>query len=392
MKKLILAIFTAGIAVSCTTVKNTTAKVERGNYDDAIEVTLSKLRKNPEKKRKQEYVLLLEEAYNKAVQRDTDRIQTLTSNGNKVHLQEIYDLYLGLRKRQEHIQVVAPLRVIQENRFAHLPMTDYSLAINTTRDALADHLYASAQNFINSAQSKEDYREVYYDLAHLDGIKKNFKNVRSMMQTAHDNGTAYIQVSLYNDSQIALPRMLERDLLDFSSYGLDDFWTVYHSNIETDVAYDFTIEVAFTEINITPEFVKERTFRTEKVIADGVSYLKDDDGNFILDEDGNKIEIENLVTVRARYFEYSQNKAVNVVGRVRYSDATTGQVLDSFPLSSEFIFDNVYARYRGDARALNPDLLVLTTNRHLPFPTNEQMIYDAGRDLKDRLKSIISKA
>ena len=29
--------------------------------------------------------------------------------------------------------------------------------------------------------------------------------------------------------------------------------------------------------------------------------------------------------------------------------------------------------------------------REVPFPSNEQMVYDAGEDLKERLKSIVSQ-
>lgn len=390
MKKLILAIFTAGIAVSCATVRNTTAKVEKGNYDDAIEVAVHKLRKNPEKKRKQEYVLLLETSYQKAVQRDIARIEGLASSGSSAHLQELYDLYLGLEARQVLVGSVAPLNVLQENRRTNLPMTDYSVAITSTRDTLVNHLYTQAQNALNNAYSKEDYRQIYDDLAYIQEIKRDFKNVKALMQMAYTKGIDYIHVSLYNDSQIALPIVLERELLDFSSYGLDNFWTVYHSTIKNDIDYDYTIDVAFTEINITPEFVDRNTYKSEKVIVDGIHLLEDEDGNLVLDEEGHTIEIENVITVRARYSEFAQNKAVSLVGEVQYTDARTGHVLNAFPLSSEFIFGHQYARYRGDVRALNPEMVVLTNTDPLPFPTNEQMIYDAGRDLKNRLKSIIA--
>ena len=51
----------------------------------------------------------------------------------------------------------------------------------------------------------------------------------------------------------------------------------------------------------------------------------------------------------------------------------------------------MYANHRGDKRALESSYLDLLRLRVVSFPTNEQMIYDAGQDLKERLKSIITQ-
>jgi hypothetical protein len=51
----------------------------------------------------------------------------------------------------------------------------------------------------------------------------------------------------------------------------------------------------------------------------------------------------------------------------------------------------MYANYRGDKRALESSFLDLIALRVVPFPTNEQMIYDSGQDLKLRLKNIITR-
>ena len=62
-----------------------------------------------------------------------------------------------------------------------------------------------------------------------------------------------------------------------------------------------------------------------------------------------------------------------------------------FPIDSGFVFDNLYATYRGDKRALSKEDWDLIGNRQIPFPTNEQMVYDTGEDLKAKLKDIISR-
>ena len=209
------------------------------------------------------------------------------------------------------------------------------------------------------------------------------------MEEAHYKGTDFIEVVLYNDSNIALPRPLENDLLDFTTYDLNNFWQVYHSTKQKDVTYDYVMDVSFQEINISPERVQEKQLVKQRNIKDGTEFLRDDNtGAYALDEDGKRIVIDRFIDVTCNYYEIYQSKAVNIVGKVRYNNKA-GQLVKSFPLASEFIFEHYYATYEGDKRALDDISLGYTRNKEIPFPTNEQMVYDVGEDLKLRLKNII---
>lgn len=145
------------------------------------------------------------------------------------------------------------------------------------------------------------------------------------------------------------------------------------------------------EINVSPEHIFESLTEAKKVIKDGTEFQKDEDGNYVLDKNGDRIVIDKLVTVTADYYEYRQSKAVQVQGRARFINARTNRVIDSFPLASEFIFTHHYADYDGDKRALTRDQYSLTRNRPLRFPTDEQMVFDAGEDLKENLKQIVRR-
>jgi hypothetical protein len=54
------------------------------------------------------------------------------------------------------------------------------------------------------------------------------------------------------------------------------------------------------------------------------------------------------------------------------------------------VFQNQYATIRGDQRALDKNELLLLNNRHVFFPSDSQMVYDTGEDLKHKLKNIIT--
>ena len=71
-----LALLTFVILTSCG-VKQTQNLLSSGNYDEAINNSISNLRTNKDKKGNQDYVYLLEEAFAKAKERDLNSINLL---------------------------------------------------------------------------------------------------------------------------------------------------------------------------------------------------------------------------------------------------------------------------------------------------------------------------
>ena len=58
-------------------------------------------------------------------------------------------------------------------------------------------------------------------------------------------------------------------------------------------------------------------------------------------------------------------------------------------MGTEFIFENIFARFRGDERALTEEDLQFIKYDFFPFPSNQQMVLDAGQEIKERLKEIL---
>ncbi len=390
MKKLLLLCIALAIFSSCSSVKKTEKALNTGNYDQAINIALNKLRTNKDKKGKQPYILMLEEAYAKVVNRDIEAVNYLERDGNPANLERIYKTYVSMKNRQERIKPLLPLYLVEQGRNANFLLDNYDQRILTTKDKLSKYLYDSAKSLMSSAQRKTDYREVYDNLVYLDKITPNYKNTRALIEEAHLKGTDFVRVTMKNKTNVVIPKRLEADLLNFGTYGLDDLWTVYHSKPQKTTKYDYAMEVTLREINISPEKVRERQLEREKLVKDGWEYLLDDDGNVVKDEEGNKIKVDKTVKVRCEYYEFTQFKATNVVGNVQYKNLRTKQLLEAFPIASEYVFEHVYANYNGDKRALEDDLVRYLGLQAVPFPTNEQMVYDSGEDLKNKIKGIIA--
>ena len=237
MKQVFTILLVLLAVVSCNSVKKTTTAVHSGDYDQAITIALDKLRKNPEKKKKQPYVLLLEEAFVKATDRDIARIAFLQKEGNNAKLEEVYETFETLKRRQERIKPLLPLRILKENRNAQFSFTNYDNDILSAKVALTDYLYTAAKGTLASAKAKTDFRKAHADLEYLHSITPGHKDVLQLMEEAHFKGTDFVSVEMYNDTGVIIPQDLETDLLDFSTYDLDNFWTAYHSNKQQGITY-----------------------------------------------------------------------------------------------------------------------------------------------------------
>ena len=283
-----------------------------------------------------------------------------------------------------------PLKLLKEGRDAIFPMDNYSTEIIDSKNALSNYLYTNSKNLLQTA-NKIEARKVFDDLNYLNSINPGFKDVNKLIEEAQFKGTDFVNVYTKNETNMMIPIRLQDDLLNFSTSGLNDKWTVYHSNRQQGTTYDFGIILNFREINISPEQIKEKQVIQEKQIKDGVKNLLDANGNIVRNSLGNPIKVDKFITVKGTAYQSTQFKACQVTAEVDYIDFNNNQLINTYPLASEFIFENIYATFRGDRRAFDEQYISYFGKRAVPFPSNEQMVYDTGEDLKAKLKEIISR-
>ncbi|WP_338407526.1 hypothetical protein [uncultured Flavobacterium sp.] len=57
---------------------------------------------------------------------------------------------------------------------------------------------------------------------YLNQINQDYKNVLDLMDEVHFKGIDYIIVSTKNETNMIIPSHLQYDLLDFSTYGMNN--------------------------------------------------------------------------------------------------------------------------------------------------------------------------
>lgn len=388
MKKITLVLALLIVLSSCG-VKQTQNLLSSGNYDEAINNAVSNLRTNKDKKSKQDYVYLLEEAFAKAKERDLNTINLLVKESNPAQIEKLYNLYIQLNDRQEKIKPILPLQLIKEGRTAIFPFENYNEEIVSSKNALSRYLYDNAKALIRT-KIKMNQRKAFDDLTYLNQLNPNYKDIQKLMEEAQFKGTDFVLVSTKNETNMIIPVRLQNDLLDFNTYGLNDKWTVYHSNTQKGIDYDYSMLIRFRGIYISPEQIKEKEFVKERQIKDGQKKLIDANGKVVLDEKGKEIYVDNYKNATVRIFESRQLKSCQVTAKVEYINFKNNELMQSFPLTSEFIFENIYATYKGDKRASDDNYYSYFDKKAVPFPSNEQIVYDTGEDLKAKIKNILN--
>ena len=366
MKQILLTSLMLFFLISCGGVKKTQEALNTGNYGNAINTALKNIAENKTKKSNQPYIQMLEEAYKKNTERELQEIAFLKKDNNPANHEIIFNGYQNLKSIQERIKPLLPLKLYDENRDARFSFKDYDEEIIKSKRELSDYLYSNATALLNTGRYKEDFRKAFDQFSYLNDINPNYKDTQLKLEEAHDKGLDYVQVVMINDSEQIVPNRLEQELLNFNTYGLNDLWTVYHTNALENIKYDYEMQVAFRNINISPEQVTEKQISKEKQIKDGYKYATNQDGEV-------------------------QLKSVEVVGNVSFLDLNSQQQINSYPLASQFVFNHVYAKHNGDTSALEEDMVPLLQLSAVPFPSNEQMVYDAGEDLKAKLKGIVTR-
>jgi len=360
-----------------------------GNYDEAIEKSVQKLRKD---KTNEKYIAVVEEAFNKAAQRDNDRIVFLKKEGKPDNWRTIYDTYVHMAARQEKVKPLLPLTYKSESRTANIALVNYTDDIIDAKQKATEYLYALAIRKIDSG-NKQKVREAYRDLQEVKRLYPNFKDTEQQMQRARILGTSFVLIGTKNTSGIPVPPDFERQLVNLNPRDLSTDWVEYHLSAANNIPYDYDIIVNLQGVEVSPEAYHEKQFEREREIVDGWVYAKDSKGNYILDSLGNKIKTDKYVQVSCRITQIDLHKEARLGGSVDYFNRKTKQRLLSVPVNANAVYDYAYATINGDRNALDEekdkDLLRLANNPPAGFMPDFELIMQTAAGLQEAVAGAI---
>jgi len=374
----------AFLITSCQTAKK---YVESGNYDDAIDLCLRKLRGKDNKKN--EYVQGLELAFKKAQSRDLATISALKAESRPELWERIHDIHLDIRARQNKVNPLLPL--VSKNGYkARFEFVDIGRLEIESRGKAAEYLYDQAVTSLGQGErgDKLAARKAYQYLRDLETrYYRDYRDKNDMMARARDLGTSFVLLEVKNESGKILPRDFSERLLAMSKQELDTEWKEFFFDAKPGEQFDYKAVFKIRDISISPERVSERAYTEEKTIEDGWDYVLDQRGNVMKDTLGNDIKKTRYTTIRAHVLEVHQTKAARLAGYVEIFDLNRNTSVDSRDLGTEIQFEHFAATFKGDDRALSQDSRNCIGSSPVPFPRDEAMLVQAAERLKPGLRN-----
>lgn len=391
MKNLSLLLITA-LIIGCTTIKTTQKKLNSGSYDAAIEDALKKLRPNKSKKSSQPYVFLLQEAYEKAQKRDQDKLRQFQNSPNYLELKSLYYLYDRLDRRQKKIEPILPLTSLQSGREVRFSRQDYFPALEDSKNRWATALFSAvSQQLEANSADKFAYRSLFDAVLELQQVRRLTTLEDAMAKELQFRGTIFVQASINNDTDQILPEKLATQLLDIPTGTLQNRWAIFHQKPQENTPYEYEVKLNFESIDISPEKIQEQVFESEKEIEDGTTILKDEDGNQVKDSLGNAIEVPRFKTVRSVFYQSLQQKFIQVKASLVLQSVSSQETISKFPLETQWVFEHRFGTFKGDRRALKRNWLRFLQLKQRPFPSNEEMLLGASKDIKREFVALLQK-
>ncbi len=356
--------------------------LQKGKYDAAIDKSVKKLMKDPDNS---DEIKTLKKAYLLANNNDLDKINKLKLLGQPDVWQDIYYAYKNLHERQKKILVLddAVLEKINFNR------KNYTDEMTEALKKAADYNYSEAVKLLGTG-NKYDARKAYDLLRFVAENLGNYRGAEQLQNKALAEGTVNVIFYMENKSKTVLPEDYEEQILKISLKDLNRQWLNFDTRPVESTVYDYEIDLIIKEIDVSPERLTEQKYTDTKKFEDGWRYLFDENGRPVIDSAGHRVKVKKYKTLKAFVTKVDMLKSAKVKAVLDYYDAN-GQLLKTYPLMSEFVFEHHFARYEGDKEALSAKSAELIKSAPLPFPTDEEIIFDTSGDLKQKAYELIKK-
>lgn len=382
IKSLLLYVIILILIPSCTSVEK---MVDRGNYDEAIEIARRKLSGNSKPNPK--FVFAVRDALEAANERDLRAANRFKAMGASTDWERVFRIYNDIDRRQEKVRPLLPL-VDKHGIQADVKFVRVEPMLAEARTQAAAQTYAEGQRLLaqGRAGNKEAARAAYSSFEATKQYLANYREVHQLQNEAEQLGIVYVKVEMENATRAYLPAGFERDLLAINLNGMDSRWRRFHLTPERGLAYDYTAKIVIADVQVSPERIAERVYLDQKEIVDGTEYVLDANGNVAKDSLGNDITRPRKVTVTAEVIEVLQTKAAVVTGELILLDSRSNRPIDRKSITAEAVFENYASTFNGDRRALSSETRQRIGNRPTDFPPSELLILQAAEQLKPVLQ------
>ncbi len=364
-----------------TSCNSTQKMIDNGQYSNAINELVEDLMAKESSKK----IELLNEVYHLANKQDLDEIQSLKASGQPDIWQKINFHYFTLNARQKNVARLSP-EILQSINFT---LIDYDDELENARQKSATYYYALAMKRMGDSNSIS-IPSAYDYLNTVNQIYPGFRDVDELLAEIKSHQPTCIYYQFKNDYPYTLPPGAASNLENINLSAFDTPRYHFVNSRPSDDEFNVYAELTLTSVKISPERTGELAYTESVEIQDGIAYRLDENGGFVLDREGKKIEVPKFKTLVCYVSEYKQEKSMLLIGNLKLIDRASEKIIGMETLEGESKFVNIYAKFKGDMDALSPETFELVGTKKLDYPSDAEMIKDAGKKFgRDASKKVI---
>ena len=372
LKQFITTVFIALFLLSaCTSSKQ---QFEKGNYEKAVALSIKKLRKKPDNNKQKN---ILKAAYAYTVQVSEEKIKQHQQSIDRFKWDRVIEQYRKMQQLYtDLLQCPACLAVIEPIDLQ-----------NELNQALAEgaQVYVEEGQKALATQQKEGGRLAYRHFAQAKAYQNNYGNIDRMLNQARIQGSEIIGISRIPVSSKGL-ELNTAFFLQQLTQALNDlnyFFAVFapvEQLAEQQQVPDQVVDLSFDDYYIGQTYVKEVR---ESLVRDSVKVGE------VTDSLGTKYTIYGEVKADLQRFE----KTIESGGLLNIAivEPKSRSILSQEKIPSTTVWENDWATYQGDKRALTKEELALTQEKELLPPPPQDLFYSFTRPLFDQTASLLRR-
>lgn len=372
LKKLIITAFIAlFFLTACSSSKQ---QFEKGNYEKAVTLSIKKLRKKPDNSKQK---AILKAAYGYAVQVSEQKIKQQQQSTDRfkwdaviAQYRKMQQLYTDLLQCPGCLAVVSPV--------------DFQNELNEALTAGAQVYVEEGQKAL-ATKEKEGGRLAYRHFAQAKVYQNNYGNIDLMLNDARTQGTEVIGVSRIPVSSkgLELNTAFFLQQLTQAMNDLNYFFAVFapvEQLVEQQQVPDQVVDLSFDDYYIGQTYVKEIR---ESLVRDSVKVGE------VTDSLGKKYAVYGEVKADLQRYE----KTIESGGLLNIAivDPNNQSILFQQKIPSTTVWENDWATYQGDKRALTKEELALTREKELLPPPPQDLFYSFTRPLFDQTANLLRR-
>lgn len=372
LKQFITTAFIALFLLSaCTSSKQ---QFEKGNYEKAVALSIKKLRKKPDINKQKN---ILKAAYTYAVQVSEEKIKQHQQSTDRFKWDRVIEQYRKMQQLYtDLLQCPACLAVIEPIDLQ-----------NELNQALAEgaNVYVEEGQKALATQQKDGGRLAYRHFAQAKAYQNNYGNIDRMLNQARIQGTEIIGISRIPVSSKGL-ELNTAFFLQQLTQALNDlnyFFAVFapvEQLAEQKQVPDQVVDLSFDDYYIGQTYVKEVR---ESLVRDSVKVGE------VTDSQGTKYTVYGEVKADLQRFE----KTIESGGLLNIAivEPNSRSILFQQKIPSTTVWENDWATYQGDKKALTKEELALTQEKELLPPPPQDLFYSFTRPLFDQTASLLRR-